>query len=1336
MEDDDEFGDLYTDVLKPFTASSSSSSAPVLHKLSPTPSPIHLILHSDPLPLPPAPDSDPNSHLASAPPPPRVSTSNDVVKDEVNFDIEEEEEEGAHTGIDHMITDLSAAEDSSRRKDNVTEDWESDSDDDLQIVLNDNDHGTMIERRGAMDGEDDDDDDDDGTPLVILGDGGPNQGLGEEQDWGEDVGQAPDGERKEGAEATAGPGKANGGAGGGGGGGLVIAPKIGYSNHGFHPFHSQYKYVRPGATPIPGATIVNPGGAPGQVRPLVNMGPMAGRGRGDWRPPGIKGALQMQKGYPGFGVPAWGSSVAGRGFGGGLEFTLPSHKNIFDVDIDSFEEKPWKYPGVDVSDFFNFGLNEESWKDYCKQLEQHRLETTMQSKIRVYESGRTEQDFDPDLPPELAAAAGIQDVPADNFNLGKSDVVQSDVPKGSARVRPSLPTGRAIQVETGSGERLPSIDTRPPRVRDSDAIIEIVLQDSMDDDSSTGNGVKERGDSDLPRDDLKGDNITEDHVALVVDTEHSDGFQEPYDSPSRELGGRRTPFMDSDHDEIPEGGRILPFPPEAPLEYLPGSRKQSLAHPRGNFRAPHDERGTQKQARDRSPRLTSIRSKQDKKFIDNDNQEEGSYESMDDKHSPPLSSPLTVRDDRELSFEQKDAVPEDVVHADRSSEMDKEEITTKDTPKDVNLLHSVKKQMISSQVEQPVVQEIDDGEDSKAARSSENSKARSGSSRDYQKFRDGVEEEVVQDGSFSRMGSTRKQLDEIEQNFRRKDRDGRREMERNHMVLKGRDDSFPYRDMDSSLTHHSHMKSEGFDRRKDRINPDVAWQIGNDDPYSRKSRTEDMRKRERGDDLGSRHRGKLRESERSDKDEHVYPRKQLDNGSYRVHYEKDVGSRQRERDDNLKSRFELVDDYLSKRRKDEEHLRSDHAEKEEIFHVHRETTSHRKRERNDPLELQRGDDQQRVRDNIDDHHSVRQKDEAWLMRERNERQREREDWHRPKQTREEILPKREREGRVAGRSGRSAEDKAWVGHAGVKDEYKGSEKEYQHKETTRHSEQMKRRDRVDDESSSHHRGREDVHIRGNQYSNEERKSRQERSGARNVRAVNASDNQRVLEKKHKESTRKNKESEDGDNNSLVSSRKNQDDQSGNINEMGLKGTSEQGNGENKILVHRNSARKHREEASSDDELHDSRRGRSKLERWTSHKERDYSINSKSSIPLKFKEIDRNNNGGSSETSKRPDEPAKATEAVDNQHTLADEKDATDLEIKDADTRPLEDRHMDTVEKLKKRSERFKLPMPIEKDPSAIKKIESEALPAAKRESPADSEIKPERPARKRRWISN
>lgn len=180
----------------------------------------------------------------------------------------------------------------------------------------------------------------------------------------------------------------------------------------------------------------------------------------------------------------------------------------------------------------------------------------------------------------------------------------------------------------------------------------------------------------------------------------------------------------------------------------------------------------------------------------------------------------------------------------------------------------------------------------------------------------------------------------------------------------------------------------------------------------------------------------------------------------------------------------------------------------------------------------------------------------------------------------------------------------------------------------------------------------------------------------------------------------------------------------------------QGIGGHELPMQHQPSKKHREEASSDEEQQDSRRGRSKLERWTSHKERDFSIKSKSSSTLNFKDMDKNNNGGLVEASKLPDEPLKPADAADSQHALAEESNATNLEVKDADTKPLEGRHLDTVEKLKKRSERFKLPMPSDKDALAIKKMENETLPSAKSGTPLDSEIKPERPARKRRWISN
>lgn len=48
------------------------------------------------------------------------------------------------------------------------------------------------------------------------------------------------------------------------------------------------------------------------------------------------------------------------------------------------------------------------------------------------------QEYDPDLPPELAAATGIHDAGAENTNSVKSDIGQSDIGKVSGRVRPPL----------------------------------------------------------------------------------------------------------------------------------------------------------------------------------------------------------------------------------------------------------------------------------------------------------------------------------------------------------------------------------------------------------------------------------------------------------------------------------------------------------------------------------------------------------------------------------------------------------------------------------------------------------------------------------------------------------------------------------------------------------------------------------------------------------------------------------------------------------------------------------------------------------------------------------
>jgi len=61
-----------------------------------------------------------------------------------------------------------------------------------------------------------------------------------------------------------------------------------------------------------------------------------------------------------------------------------SNAPVFAIDIDQMEDKPWRRPGVAVSDYFNYGFTEETWRVYCQRQAQLRLENQMRGKIAVY----------------------------------------------------------------------------------------------------------------------------------------------------------------------------------------------------------------------------------------------------------------------------------------------------------------------------------------------------------------------------------------------------------------------------------------------------------------------------------------------------------------------------------------------------------------------------------------------------------------------------------------------------------------------------------------------------------------------------------------------------------------------------------------------------------------------------------------------------------------------------------------------------------------------------------------------------------------------------------------
>ncbi|KAL8235009.1 hypothetical protein R6Q59_021109 [Mikania micrantha] len=1020
------------------------------------------------------------------------------------------------------------------------DDWDdSDSEDDLQIVLNDN---TGVGMMGMDGGGGLDEDDEDGDNLVIVtGDVDPNHHppTDELQDWGEDASQGIEGgERKEllGGDT----GKADGGA--------VVVQKMGYSSHGYHPFHSQFKYVRPGAAPMPGAGPVATGGAPGQVRPPGSLLSFAGRGRGEWRPAGIKNVpLNMQKNFH----QGWSNNGAARGFGSGLDFTLPSHKTIFEVDIDGFEEKPWRLQGIDISDFFNFGMNEETWKEYCKQLEQHRLEATMQSKIRVYESGRTEQEYDPDLPPELAAAAG-HDISSENRNIGKVDV-QSEFAKASVHARMQLPTGKAIQVETGYGERLPSIDTRPPRMRDSDAIIEIELQRSPSPEDDVAEHLE-----DIPSKENRKENLeTEDEIGsdddrLVKPQAYDNGRK-------RDDSGRREPFVGSCH-EVAATGDPVPHFSETEVEDHHDSRNRTPSYPSKKNSSPqnHGDRPMKRTAASRSPRFT-------------DNPKEGSTESVGHKRSHS-SSPVTLVSADDRSFDQNDS-NKDAVTAETTID--------RDTFKDERSRHKMKKQKVISQAGDSSVERGEDQEGS------------------------------IHSGNFWKPMKEPRGHDE------------KQERERHHMAMKGMEDQYSHRKWESSQGYRSHPKFDNYDRKKGRESEGV-W-------------LEDTRKISH----------KARESERSDKNEHR-SRKQLENGGWKGDNDRDMLPVLK-RDDGLKTqnRHRTIPEGMQSRR-------------EESFHSHKESSTRRKRER------ERDDN---------------------LQREKVERQRERDEW-------------KERE-----------KDKSWLGHTRLKEDSRSSNKEYPFKETS--WDLISRREKFENETVPRHRGRDDVYAHGNKINIEERvSSRHERGYSGSTKDMHG-----VQEKKHKETPKKGKETDGVIHNSLATSRRDREDYiSQKSDRVSSRGNLEQRTSDQN-LVARKSSKKHKEKeiASSEDEQ--SKKGRSKLERWTSHKEVDYSFD--------MKEPDVNYKDDPPSTLQ--EQPIKPRENL--------EKSKPSVEEKTEDTKPLEDKHLDTVEKLKKRSERFKLPMPSEKEALAIKKIENEPLPSAPPEARPESDVKPERPARKRRWTS-
>ncbi|XP_043726141.1 FIP1[V]-like protein isoform X2 [Telopea speciosissima] len=322
----------------------------------------------------------------------------------------------------------------------------SDSEDDLHIVLNEDDccmhpvpRNAITSNRRLTEGSDDEDDD-----LVIVTDANRPSN---DRNLMDQLQSSCDG-----LEQTA----------------LCSGAEKGNGMKGSHPSqYSQYKYIRP---------INSKGSRSGAAVPLSS--PLSGKC--DWDVNGSNRQMVSSMPHTASSSSTIIPFVAQRGY----DFSLPRYRTILGVNIDTFERKPWIHPGADITDFFNFGLDEESWKEYCNHLEQfrqHHQHTNMLAKnpesLRLNQASGLEFEHETVAPEAVTGESGqIGDATKVSLSLKNAD-------RGGKWLE--VPKGRAIQVEGGIGERQPSMDVRRPRNRDSDVVIQISVHDSSRDSSGS-----------------------------------------------------------------------------------------------------------------------------------------------------------------------------------------------------------------------------------------------------------------------------------------------------------------------------------------------------------------------------------------------------------------------------------------------------------------------------------------------------------------------------------------------------------------------------------------------------------------------------------------------------------------------------------------------------------------------------------------------------------------------------------------------------------------------------------------------------------------------------------
>lgn len=73
-----------------------------------------------------------------------------------------------------------------------------------------------------------------------------------------------------------------------------------------------------------------------------------------------------------------------------VEKAIPQNK-IFEYDLDTIKDKPWLEAGADITDYFNYGFNETTWKAYCEKQRETRAMIDKEDSSEDFNNDRDDE---------------------------------------------------------------------------------------------------------------------------------------------------------------------------------------------------------------------------------------------------------------------------------------------------------------------------------------------------------------------------------------------------------------------------------------------------------------------------------------------------------------------------------------------------------------------------------------------------------------------------------------------------------------------------------------------------------------------------------------------------------------------------------------------------------------------------------------------------------------------------------------------------------------------------------------------------------------------------------